>query len=61
MIAVKAPVYREDTLYPLLTIAALEEQKTTGVVTMDVTVRNSEGTIVMTGIQKYLIRKRRAA
>ena len=55
------PVFREDTLYPVLRITDLQSQKTTGVVTMEATIRNQDGTIVMTGAQKYLIRKRRAA
>lgn len=53
-----APVYRGDTLYPILEIAELHSQDTTGVVTMEVTIRNQDGTVVMTGAHKYLIRKR---
>ena len=56
-----APVYREDTVYATLEIADLRPQKTTGVITMDVTIRNQDGTVVMTGTQKYLIRKRAGA
>jgi acyl dehydratase len=52
------PVYRGDTLYPLLEITELIPQNTTGVVIMQATVRNHEGTIVMRGVHKYLLRKR---
>jgi len=55
------PVFRGDTLYPLLEITALIPQNTTGVVVMSATVRNQEGTVVMTGVHKYLLRKRDAA
>lgn len=56
-----APVYRGDTLYPLLEISELHPQNTTGVVTMKVTIRNQDGAVVMTGTHKYLLRKRDSA
>jgi len=52
------PVYPGDTLYPELTIAALHPQRTTGVVTVAVTVHNQKNELVLTGEQKYLLRKR---
>ena len=52
------PVYCGDTLYPSLVIAALEPQRTTGVVTIAVTVHNQRNELVLTGEQKYLLRKR---
>jgi acyl dehydratase len=54
------PVYPGDTLYPSLTIADLKPQRTTGVVTVAVTVHNQKNELVLTGEQKYLLRKRAA-
>ena len=51
-------MYPGDTLYPSLTIAALTPQRTTGVVTVAVTVHNQKNELVLTGEQKYLLRKR---
>ena len=53
------PVYLNDTLYPMLTIAALKPQRTTGVVTVASTVHNQRSELVMEGEQKYLLRKSR--
>jgi acyl dehydratase len=52
------PVYTGDTLYPMLEIAALTPQHTTGIVSVAVTVHNQKGELVLTGEQKYLMRKR---
>src|SRR5271156_1638199 len=52
------PVYAGDTLYPMLEIAALTPQRTTGIVAVAVTVHNQKGELVLTGEQKYLLRKR---
>ena len=52
------PVYPGDTLYPSLVVAALTPQRTTGVVTVAVTVHNQKNELVLTGAQKYLLRKR---
>lgn len=52
------PVYPGDTLYPTLTIAGLTPQRTTGVVTVEVTVHNQKNELVLSGEQKYLLRKR---
>jgi len=52
------PVYAGDTLYPMLTVANLEPQRTTGVLTLASTVHNQKGELVMEGTQKYLIKKR---
>jgi acyl dehydratase len=54
------PVYVGDTLYPSLVVAALEPQRTTGVLTLSSSVHNQRGELVMEGKQKYLIRKRLA-
>ena len=53
-----APVYVGDTLYPVLEVASLEAQRTTGVLAMRTSVHNQDGTLVMEGEQKYLLRKR---
>ena len=52
------PVYPGDTLYPSLEVAALTPQRTTGVVTVAVSVHNQKNELVLTGEQKYLLRKR---
>ena len=52
------PVYRGNTLYPLLEITDLKEQSNTGVITMRATIHNQEDTLVFEGTQRYLIRKR---
>ena len=53
-----APVYVGDTLYPSLRVAGLELQRSTGVLTMESIVMNQAGTMVMTGVQRYLLRRR---
>ncbi len=53
------PVHAGDTLYPVLEIAALTQQRTTGIVTLAVTVHNQKGELVLTGEQKYLLRLQR--
>jgi acyl dehydratase len=50
-------VYAGDTLYPQLTISRLVPQRTTGVVVMAATIHNQDSALVMTGEQKYLLRK----
>jgi acyl dehydratase len=52
------PVHAGDTLYPRLVVSKLEPQRTTGVLTLDSTVHNQNGSLVMEGTQKYLIKKR---
>ncbi len=52
------PVYPGDSLYPSLVIAALTPQRTTGVVTVAVTVHNQKSELVLEGEQKYLLKKR---
>lgn len=53
-----APVYVGDTLYPLLTVADLKPQRTTGVLSLTSTIHNQDGVLVMDGVQRYLVRKR---
>ena len=53
-----APVYLNDTLYPMLTVAKLEPRRSTGVLTMHTTVHNHDGLCVMEGEQQYLLRQR---
>jgi acyl dehydratase len=55
------PVYPGDTLYPMLEIAALMQQRSTGVVTLATTVHNQRDELVLRGEQKILLRKRAAA
>ena len=55
------PVYAGDTVYPMLEIAELIEQDTTGVVVLASTVHNQKGEKVFDGSQKCLIRKQPAS
>ena len=55
-----APVYAGDTLYPLLTVAEITPQRTTGVLGLASTIHNQDGVLVMDGMQRYLVRKRAA-
>jgi acyl dehydratase len=52
------PVYRGDTLYPLLEITELVPQRTTGVVKMRATVHNQKNELVLEGEHRYLVRRR---
>ena len=52
------PVYAGDTLYPMLTVARLKPQKTTGVVTLTSTVYNQKRELCLEGEQIYLLKKR---
>ncbi len=54
------PTYRGDTLYPMLEITELNEQRTTGVVVLRSTVHNQRRELVLEGVQKFLVRKRPA-
>jgi acyl dehydratase len=49
-------VYAGDTLYPALTVTELKPQRTTGVVTMQATVHNQAGALVLEGKHVYLLR-----
>jgi len=49
-------VYAGDTLYPVLTVTELKPQRTTGVVTMQATVHNQSGALVLEGKHVYLLR-----
>ncbi len=51
------PVFAGDTLYPMLEIAELTPQRSTGVVTLAATVHKQNGELVLTGKQKILLRK----
>ena len=53
-------VYAGDTLYPALTVTKLTPQRTTGVVTMEATVHNQKGDLVLSGRHVYLLRLKRA-
>jgi len=50
------PVYPGDTLYPALTVSELAPQRTTGVVAMRTTVHNQDGTLVLDGMHRYLVK-----
>ena len=54
------PVYVGDTLYCTLVISELVPGRSTGVLTMRSEVKNQAGTVVMDGVQKYLLKKRPA-
>jgi acyl dehydratase len=50
------PAYPGDTLYPVLEIAELTRQRTTGVVDMTATVANQRGESVLEGRHVYLLK-----
>lgn len=52
------PVFVGDTLYPSLTVSELLPGRTTGVLVMNSLITNQRGQTVLTGQQKYLLRKR---
>lgn len=52
------PVFVGDTLYSSLTVSELLPGRTTGVLVMDSLITNQRGETVLTGKQKYLLRKR---
>jgi acyl dehydratase len=54
------PVYAGDTVYPMLEVAELTPQRTTGVVVLRSTVRNQRGETVLEGMMKFLVRLRSA-
>ncbi|QCI66394.1 MaoC family dehydratase [Phreatobacter stygius] len=47
-----------DTLYPALEIAELIPQRTTGVMVMNTTIHNQKRELVLTGMHRYLLRRR---
>lgn len=51
------PVHCGDTLYPLLEIAELKPQRTTGLVVMRSSVHNQRGERVLEGSHTYLLRR----
>jgi acyl dehydratase len=51
-------VYAGDTLYPALAVTELKPQRTTGVVTMQATVHNQRGDLVLDGRHVYLLKLR---
>lgn len=53
-----APVHAGDTLYPALIVSELAAQNTTGVVTLDITIHNQHGVLVMDGSQTFLLAMR---
>lgn len=55
-----APVYRNDTLYPMLEVTEVIPQRTTGVIEMRATVHNQKSELVLEGVHRYLLRKRPA-
>ncbi|MDX2155431.1 MAG: MaoC family dehydratase [Hyphomicrobiaceae bacterium] len=55
-----APVYCGDTLYPLLVVAKLEPQRTTGVLTLRSTIHNQDDVLVLDGTMRFLLKKRGA-
>ena len=52
------PVFVGDTLYATLEVSDLKPGRTTGVLTIRSTVHNQHGTLVLDGVQRYLLRKR---
>ncbi|WP_420995709.1 MaoC family dehydratase [Cupriavidus sp. 30B13] len=55
------PVFAGDTLYCALEVTGLAPGRTTGVLTLQSTVHNQHGVLVLDGVQRYLLRKRMPA
>jgi acyl dehydratase len=53
------PVFADDTIYPALEVTELTPGRSTGVVTLASTVFNQRRELVLEGMQKFLIRRRR--
>jgi len=45
-----------DTLYPTFTISDLKQNTTTGILTVDISIHNQDGILVVDGHQSYLMR-----
>jgi acyl dehydratase len=56
----RKPVYVGDTLYPMLVVSELKPGRTSGVVTMTLTIHNQKSELVCDGMHKYLIKRRPA-
>jgi acyl dehydratase len=52
-----APVFVGDTLYPVLIVEECTPGRTTGVLTLRSEIRNQRGELVLTGRQRYLLRR----
>lgn len=52
------PVYCGDTLYPMLEVSEVKAGRTTGTVTLRLTIHNQAGVLVCDGEHKYLVKKR---
>lgn len=52
------PVFAGDTLYPALEVDEISPNRTTGVVGLASTVNNQHGEQVLSGRQRYLLRRR---
>ncbi|HYZ32268.1 MAG TPA: MaoC family dehydratase [Crenalkalicoccus sp.] len=52
------PVVLGDTLYPVLEVAELTPQRSTGILGLASTIHNQAGALVMEGRQRYLLRRR---
>jgi acyl dehydratase len=52
------PVFVGDTLYPVLTVDEVSPNRTTGVIGLASTVHNQRGELVLSGRQRYLLRRR---
>lgn len=55
------PVFVGDTLYPALEVTKLEPGRTTGVLTLALTIHNQNSELVLDGVQRYLLRRRLVA
>jgi acyl dehydratase len=55
------PVFAGDTIYPALEVSELTPGRSTGVVALQSTVFNQRRQLVLEGLQKFLIRRRRGA
>jgi len=52
------PVYRGNTLCPMLEIVEFKKQNTTDIITLRATIHNQSDVLVFEGSQRYLSKKR---
>ncbi len=50
------PLYSGDTVYPMLEIADLKKQRTTGIITLRATIHNQRRELILEGEQRYLVK-----
>lgn len=55
------PLYSGDTVYPMLIVAALKSQRTTGVLTLSASIHNQRRELILDGAFRFLLKLRMPA